>query len=60
MVSEQPKKSWFPVILSKRINRRKVSHNQTLIGCMAVKLRSKFEIESSEPYFYLVLFDNKQ
>ena len=60
LISEQPKKSWFLVILSKRFNRTKVSHNQTLIGCLAVKLRSKFETESSKPYFYLAFFDKKQ
>ena len=26
----------------------------------AMKLRSKFEVESSKPYLYLVFFDKKQ
>ena len=30
------------------------------MGCLVVKLRSKFEIETSKPYFYLVFFDKKQ
>ena len=51
LISEQPKTSWFLGILSKWFNRTKVSHNQTLICCLVVKLRSKFETESSRPYF---------
>ena len=38
LISEQPKTSWFLVISSKWFNRTKVSHNQTLIDCLAVKL----------------------
>ena len=60
LFSEQPKTSWFLVILSKWFNRTKASRNQTLIGCLGVKLRSKFEIESSKLYFYLVFFEKKQ
>ena len=59
-ISEQPKTSWFLVILSNRSNRAKVSHNQILIGCLAVKLIPKLQIESSKPYFYLAFFEKKQ
>ena len=57
LISEQPKTSWFLVILSKWFNRTKVSNNQTLIGCLPVKLGSRFEIKSSKPHFYLVFFE---
>ena len=60
LISEQTKMSWFLVILSKWFNRTKVSYNQPLIGCLPVKLRSKFENESSKPYFHLVFFDKNQ
>ena len=56
LISEQPTASWFLVILPKWFNKTKVSHNQAIIGCLTVKLRSKFEIETSKPYFYLVFF----
>ena len=60
LISEKPKTSWFLVMLSKWFNRTKMSLNQALIGCLSVKLRSKFETESSKPSFYLVFFDKKQ
>ena len=60
LISEQPKTSGFLVMLSEWFNRTKVSHNWILTGCLAVKLRSKFETESSQPYFYLVFVGKKQ
>ena len=54
------KTSGFLVMLSKWFNRTKVSYNWILTGCLAVKLRSKFETESSQPYFYLVFVGKKQ
>ena len=56
LISEQPKMSWSLFILSKWFNRTKESHNQTLIGCLVVQLRSKFGTESSKPCIYLVFW----